>query len=437
MEYKLIEALGCLSDWEHIGGNTVAGQKKWKVIMQTTMDIPFSDKCQCGHSILKNEYIRNINDYADVRVMGSTCVKKFIKQEICCAECSEPHKEKLTNLCRHCGGWKHALCLTCGFKFKKELDHDCNEVDCCELCGVRYIDYHLCPNRKQACDKCFLKVLSDHECIDLLFTRVEGEPGEPFSGINFTDMLLGDALKKNPTYVKEYVNSDQLIYINKVLKHAIFRKGWVSPPKVECPDCLLRVNGSGHKCAGRLLWTVMPDGKYANKCLGNVLRFDIEYVKRYVNKTQGLYIIAILDSNMHMSFKYCDACTENYSGWHNCPVAFHYCGLCDTKNQGHHDCSKDLIECNNCFLWVERYHDCKSKYLDLIKKDGNYAGLTWKDILVNHPEYIWISTLNDSDLIEYCKEVLKSSIWKRNTDPVKQSVIYDNFLIKYNSITIN
>ena len=66
-------------------------------------------ECVCGHEISHNFYIAN-DDYTNIMVLGSTCIKKFIGTKRTCSVCGVAHKNRIVDRCNEC---RKGLCDSC------------------------------------------------------------------------------------------------------------------------------------------------------------------------------------------------------------------------------------------------------------------------------------------------------------------------------------
>lgn len=113
-------------DWEYCGGTTIGcpsiesekSEELFNEYFDGSMEFPaYTDKCGCGHDIIRNEYIYN-KKTKQIKVVGSTCIKHWTSY----------NKLKDCTMCGLITKTKNGICKSC-----KSVTVNCP-------CGGRYKD---------------------------------------------------------------------------------------------------------------------------------------------------------------------------------------------------------------------------------------------------------------------------------------------------------
>jgi hypothetical protein len=429
MNNKLTKALGRLEDWEYLGGADARGRKRWSIIMQIDMEsiLPLDLKCQCGITLKNKHYIRNIYNHKDIRVMGETCVKQFIKKDICCAEC-ENISEDGSNICHDCGGYESILCFKCGYRYPKDNKdkHNCDDTKCCPSCDAKYIKCHTCPNEIISCSDCFLTVRrGSHDQCKGKYLIKEIRDGKYRGG------RWGDVLFIDPEIVKELAScKHQSDFIERILESETFTKHWKHRFKETCPDCLFDCWPT-HDCCGRLLWCSNSDDElWGDILIHDPKQFELMSIKypflsQYVGATpiwECKQDCPICFLNVRISEHECnnflyqvDQNTDEL--WGDLLVLTPDVEIPEEQMAYVDDLLEYKLfiktwqlsprhECHICFLDVREAHICQGHIL--MQHDCVYKNGIWGDILKIDPEYIKsVYTSN------YIDQVIKSKYFDK------------------------
>ena len=103
---KLLEELGKVEDWEYAGKKGDRFSKTMKEHYSFVRP-PYSSYCACGHFIITNCYVRNLNNN-EIKVVGNCCIQKW-KIEKKCGTCNTKHHR-----------WKYTICSSCEKEAREE-----------------------------------------------------------------------------------------------------------------------------------------------------------------------------------------------------------------------------------------------------------------------------------------------------------------------------
>ena len=99
------------SKYVYCGGDTGSHRNYWLNKTRGKGVVRPSKKthCVCGHDIIYNFYIADEN-FENIMVLGSTCIKRFIGTQRTCNVCGVAHKNRIVDRCNEC---REGLCDTC------------------------------------------------------------------------------------------------------------------------------------------------------------------------------------------------------------------------------------------------------------------------------------------------------------------------------------
>ena len=87
-------------NWKYCGGDSNNHYSYFKLLYPGKKIPNHEDYCVCGHDILYNCYI---TDGKEMLVLGSCCIKRFMKHNNrTCEVCNKPHKNRNVNRCNVC-----------------------------------------------------------------------------------------------------------------------------------------------------------------------------------------------------------------------------------------------------------------------------------------------------------------------------------------------
>ena len=116
-------------EWIYAGGRDI---NFWKMFSQPgnhpgpkkdeLLELPpFTRNCICGHDIEKNRFIYNTKT-SELKVLGITCIERFISTERVCVNCEKSHKNRNDNYCKECRDEIKA-------ELKKKNEKHCDRCD--------------------------------------------------------------------------------------------------------------------------------------------------------------------------------------------------------------------------------------------------------------------------------------------------------------------
>lgn len=98
-------------NWKYCGGDKGSHLNYFKISCPNENFPEKQAKCICGHDIEENCYITNETRKL---VLGNCCIKRFVpKSSRTCADCGEPHQNKIVNRCNKC---RIGICDKCNKK---------------------------------------------------------------------------------------------------------------------------------------------------------------------------------------------------------------------------------------------------------------------------------------------------------------------------------
>ena len=110
-----------IKNWKYCGGDTENKDKNYFKTYFKNIEVLIDEKeeyCVCGHAITNNCYITNDEE---ILVIGSCCIKKFIKNKTrTCEKCNEPHNNRACNRCNNC---RKGVCDKCDEKYPKQYKY--------------------------------------------------------------------------------------------------------------------------------------------------------------------------------------------------------------------------------------------------------------------------------------------------------------------------
>ena len=88
------------SNWKYCGGNRGRHLNYFNLCCKDDELPELVNECVCGHTIEENCYI---TDGKEMLVLGSCCIKRFMKHNNrTCEVCDKPHKTRNVNRCNVC-----------------------------------------------------------------------------------------------------------------------------------------------------------------------------------------------------------------------------------------------------------------------------------------------------------------------------------------------
>lgn len=92
-----------LKDYEYYGGDEKCHLNYWNQIKTRCPELespPYVTRCYCGHEIVHNCYVYNL-DTKHFVVVGNCCIRRFQKRRLC-RTCKTPHSGKKYDQCPKC-----------------------------------------------------------------------------------------------------------------------------------------------------------------------------------------------------------------------------------------------------------------------------------------------------------------------------------------------
>ncbi len=207
-----------VANWEKAGSDSEAGMAYFEMRHPGKVPPPWTNECICEHDIEKNCFIVSKLDSNIMLVVGSECIKKFLRPEDRgkkCFNCNAPHRNRTDNLCNEC---RKPECARCGNRFEKKR----GEIYCttcryrCRTCKqFCNADEAYCDEHKPLCPECGAKMSFNSARCDTCYyqtIRFGKYTGKTFAAVRLDDPSYCDwVLREKPKrgtdfywYLKKY-----------------------------------------------------------------------------------------------------------------------------------------------------------------------------------------------------------------------------------------